>query len=155
MRYTTKTEYGLICMMHLTRKREATRVTIHEIASQENYPEPYIEKILQQLKHAGLVISQQGHDGGYRLAKPASMIHLKHIIDALEGDTFDVFCNNDVREDIVCNHICMCGVKPVWRRTKELLDQFYEAITLEMITKNPAEVQNLIPMLVRNGTHGQ
>lgn len=147
MRYTTKTEYGLICMIHIARHQEATNLTIRRIAEEERYPLPYLEKILQQLKHSGLVASHSGPNGGYRLARPATTITLRQVIDALEGATFDIFCNNDVREDIVCNHICLCGVKPVWRRTKELLDHFFDHITLETLAKDPTQVQGLIPAL--------
>ena len=63
----------------------------------------------------------------------------------LQGSTFDIFCNNDVREDIVCNHICLCGAKPIWHRTKEILDRFYDAITLDILAKSQAEVQHLMP----------
>ena len=66
------------------------------------------------------------------------------MIDALEGATFEVFCKPEVREDIICAHFCLCGIKPVWRRTKELLDKFYSSVTLEMMTKNELEVKKLI-----------
>ena len=153
MRYTTKTEYGLICMIHIAHHHEATKITIRQIAEQERYPLPYLEKILQHLKHAGLVESFQGPAGGYRLARPASAITLRQMIDALEGATFDIFCNNDVREDIVCNHICLCGVKPVWRRTKDLLDRFFDSITLETDANDPTQLQSLIPVM-KEAAHG-
>lgn len=147
MKFTIKTEYGLLCMIYLAKHNEVDRVTIREIVAQEKYPLAYIEKILQALKKAGLVVAHHGNHGGYSLARPASEIHLKQIIDALEGSTFDVFCQPDVREDIVCTHFCLCGVKPVWRKTKQLLDQFYSSVTLEMLTKNEIEVQHLMPAM--------
>ena len=148
MKFTTKTEYGLLCMIYLAKHQEADRVTIREIVAKEKYPLAYIEKILQALKKAGLVISHQGNHGGYSLARKSSEITLKQIIDALEGGTFDVFCQPDVREDIVCTHFCLCGVKPVWRKTKQLLDHFYGSVTLEMMTKNEIEVQHMMPQAV-------
>ena len=105
----------------------------------------YIEKILQALKKAGLVVSHQGNQGGYTLAKKPSEITLRQIIEAIEGATFEIFCQPEVREDIVCTHFCLCGVKPVWRKTKELLDGFYGSVTLDMLTKNEIEVRGLIP----------
>ncbi len=144
MRYTTRTEYGLICMSHLARMPDDQWVALSEIANEEHYPVPYIEKILQSLKHAGLLASQTGSQGGYKLARPAAEITIKAIIEALEGSTFDIFCEPLVREDIVCNHICLCGVKPVWKKTRDLLDHFYDSITLEMLAKSPAEVQHLM-----------
>lgn len=144
MRYTTKTEYGLICMIYMAQHAEATRMSIREMAAKEKYPVAYIEKILQQLRQAKLVTSQQGTQGGYVLARRPSEISLRNIIEALEGSTFDIFCEPQVREDIVCTHICMCGAKPIWKKTKELLDHFYDSITLEMLAKPQFEVQNFL-----------
>ena len=147
MRFTTRTEYGLMCMIYMAKNPGAEWVTIKEMAAKENYPLPYVEKILQSLRQAGLVVSHQGNQGGYCLARQASEITVKQVIDALEGGTFEVFCAPDVREDIVCTHFCLCGVKPIWRKTKELLDLFYSSLTLEMLTKNEIEVQSLMPLL--------
>ena len=143
MRYTTKTEYGLVCMAYIAKHPEASLITIKEIAQKENYPVAYIEKILQALRHAGLVISQQGNHGGFKLARKASEITLRQIIDAIEGSTFDVFCAPDTREDIICTHFCLCGIKPVWRKTKQILDDFYDGITLEMLTKDEMATQRM------------
>ncbi len=151
MRYTTRTEYGILCMVHIARHPESSIVTIREIAKKENYPVPFIEKILQALRQARLVVSHQGSHGGYVLAKKASEITLKEIIEALEGTTFETFCEPEVREDIVCTHFCLCGVKPVWRKTKEILDHFYDSITLEMLSKNELEIQHLVPSMIRVG----
>ena len=144
MRFTTKTEYGIVSMVYMARHAERGFLSIKEVASHENYPLPYIEKILQALKKAKLVVSHQGNRGGYQLAKKPSEISLKDVIDALEGGTFEVFCAPETRADIVCTHFCLCGIKPVWRGTKELLDKFYGAITLEMMTKSEFEVKKLI-----------
>ena len=91
-------------------------------------------------------MSHHGSQGGYSLAKPASGITLKQGGGVLEGGTFEVFCEPEVREEIVCTHFCLCGVKPVWRKTKNLLDRFYDSITLEMLAKNEEiEVDHLLP----------
>ncbi len=144
MKYTTKTEYALVCMAYFAKHPEANLITIKEIAEKESYPVAYLEKILQALRHAGLVISQQGNHGGFRLARKPCEITLRQIIDAIEGSTFDVFCAPDTREDIICTHFCLCGIKPVWRKTKHILDNFYNSITLEMLTKNEIENQVML-----------
>ena len=144
MRFTTKTEYGLVCMVYMARHADKKCLTIKDIASHENYPVPYIEKILQALRQAKLVISHHGNQGGYSLAKKPSEITLKQVVDALEGGTFDVFCAPETRGDIVCTHFCLCGVKPVWRKTKQILDEFYDSVTLEMMTKDEIEMRKLL-----------
>ena len=144
MKFTTKTEYGLVCMIYLARHAKRGWLSIKEIAAQEHYPVPYIEKILQALRQAKLIVSHQGNQGGYALARPPSEITLKQVIDALEGGTFEVFCAPETRGEIVCTHFCLCGVKPVWRKTKQLLDAFYDSVTLEMMTKDEIEVRKLL-----------
>ena len=144
MKFTTKTEYGLVCMVYMARHADKKCLTIKEIAAHENYPAPYIEKILQALRQHKLVTSHHGNQGGYALAKKPSEITLKQIIDALEGGTFEVFCAPATREDIVCTHFCLCGVKPVWRKTKQILDQFYDSVTLEMMTKDEIEMRKAL-----------
>ena len=144
MKFTTRTEYGLVCMIYMARRAGKGWLSIKEIAAHENYPVPYLEKILQALRQAGLIASQQGKQGGYALATRPSEITLKDIIDALEGATFEVFCAPQTREDIICTHFCLCGIKPVWRKTKQLLDEFYGSVTLEMMTKDEIEVRKLL-----------
>ena len=138
MRFTTKTEYGLVCLVYMARHGEykLDPVTIKEISSAEKYSPTYTEKIFQSLRAAGIVAAQHGNHGGYALTKSPSEITLKSIIEALEGGTFDVFCEPDTRKDITCTHFSLCGVKPVWHRTKEILDHFYGSITLDMLAKN-------------------
>ena len=92
MKFTTKTEYGLLCMVHLAKHADNGPLSIKEMAVSEKYPVPYLEKILQALRHAGLVTANHGNRGGYSLAKKASEITLKEVIDALEGGTFEIFC---------------------------------------------------------------
>ncbi len=146
MKFTTRTEYGLLCMIHLAKHPAGRWVTIKEMSSTESYPVAFLEKILQALKKAGLVLSHQGNQGGYTLARRSSDITLKDVIEALEGGTFEAFCKPEVRQDIVCTHFCLCGVKPVWRKTKQILDDFYGSVTLEMLTKNEMEVvHSLVP----------
>ena len=144
MRFTTKTEYGLVCMIYMAKHADKPWLTIKEIASHENYPVPYLEKILQALRQAKLIASHQGNQGGYALAKKPSEITLKQVIDALEGGTFEIFCAPETRPEIVCTHFCLCGVKPVWRKTKQLLDEFYGSVTLEMMTKDEIEMRKLL-----------
>ncbi len=135
MRYTTKTEYGLVCLVYLARHAPEGSVTVKEIAQKERFSAAYIEKIFQVLRAANIVDSHAGNQGGFSLSRPAAQITLKEIIEALEGHTFDVFCEPEVRDQIVCTHFCMCGVRPVWAKTKEILDHFYGSITLETLAK--------------------
>ena len=149
MKFTTKTEYGLNCLIYMARRNAGEVVTIKDMASRENFSTTYIEKIFQRLKSAHIVDSQQGKKGGFTLARKPSEITLREVIEALEGSTFDVYCEPEVREQIVCTHLCMCGIRPVWTKTKQLLDQFYGSVTLEMVAKEERDAQGFISEVVR------
>lgn len=140
MRFTTKTEYGLVCLVYMVRNGSLNPVTVKDIVRDEQYPEAYIEKILQSLRVAGIVASKQGAQGGYTLTRPPEMIHLKEIVGALEGGLFDVFCEPDVRKNITCTHHELCGLKPVWQLTQKTLGMLYEKVTLKMIADNQLEL---------------
>ena len=137
MRFTTKTEYGLFCLIYIANHSNSDQpVTIKEIAKGERYSLAFTEKIMQRLRAANIVDAHHGIQGGYVLARSSAKINLREIVEALEGHTFDVFCEPRIRKVIVCNHFPICGVKPVWIKTKEMLDQFYGSVTLEMLIKN-------------------
>ena len=144
MKFTTKTEYGLNCLIYMARRKAGEVVTIKDMASRENFSTTYIEKIFQRLKSAHIVDSQQGKRGGFTLVRKPSEITLREVIEALEGNTFDIYCEPEVREQIVCTHLCMCGIRPVWAKTKQLLDQFYGSVTLEMVAKEERDAQGCI-----------
>lgn len=139
MRFTTKTEYGLVCLVYMVRNGSLNSVTVKDIVRDEKYPSAYIEKILQSLRVAGIVSSREGSQGGYALTRMPEAINLKEIVGALEGGLFDVFCEPDVRKNITCTHHELCGLKPVWNLTKNTLAQLYEKVTLRMIAENQLE----------------
>ncbi|MBV9534423.1 MAG: Rrf2 family transcriptional regulator, partial [Solirubrobacterales bacterium] len=55
------------------------------IATAQDIPLNFLENILGELRHAGIVRSQRGADGGFRLAKPAARITIADVMRAVEG----------------------------------------------------------------------
>ena len=87
---------------------------------------------------------QQERDahGGFILSRAPSQISLKEILEALEGDIFEVFCEPQMRERIVCEHFySKCSVRPIWYRLRDLIDQFFQNITLEALLNGEPKVQ--------------
>jgi Rrf2 family protein len=84
MRITAKADYAVRASVELAAAGEGT-VKGDAIATAQDIPVRFLENILAELRHAGLVLSQRGAEGGYRLAKPASEISLADVIRAVEG----------------------------------------------------------------------
>src|SRR5688500_14501718 len=55
------------------------------ISEAQGIPLKFLENILIEMRHAGLVRSQRGRDGGYWLAKPADEITIADVVRAVEG----------------------------------------------------------------------
>lgn len=138
MRFTTKTEYGLVCLIYMAKNTEFKfdPITIKELVEAEQFSQTYTEKIMQNLRQAGIVNALHGNHGGYVLARTPQEITLKEIVEALEGGTFDVFCQPKIRDEIICTHFPLCGIKPVWEKTKNVLDELYQSLTLSMVANN-------------------
>ncbi len=136
MRFTTKTEYGVICLAHMAKKAWPASVTVKEIAEHEGFSTTFAEKILQRLRRAGIVTSQQGNRGGWMLTREPARINLKEVVEALEGSTFEAFCAPKRRKHIVCKHFSLCKLKPIWYKTQKTLDDLYQGITLEAIAED-------------------
>src|SRR5260370_36854611 len=56
-----------------------------EIARMEHIPKYYLEKVIRDLMHRGLVRARRGPGGGYQLARPAETISFRDVIEAVEG----------------------------------------------------------------------
>ena len=84
MRVSAKVDYALRAMVELA-AADPPLVKGERLASAQSIPPKFLENILLELRHAGLVASQRGAEGGYRLARPAAEITLADVIRAVEG----------------------------------------------------------------------
>jgi Rrf2 family protein len=84
MYVTARADYALRATVELAAGGAASR-TVAQIAAAQNIPPRFLENILLALRHARLLDSRRGSDGGFRLARPASEISLAEILNALEG----------------------------------------------------------------------
>jgi len=84
VRVSAKVDYALRAMAELA-AGDTPLVKGERLASAQSIPPKFLENILLELRHAGLVASQRGAEGGYRLARPAAEITLADVIRAVEG----------------------------------------------------------------------
>ncbi len=66
-------------------RREEKPVKAERIATAQEIPLNFLENILGELRHAGIVRSHRGAEGGFRLAKPADQVTIADVIRAVEG----------------------------------------------------------------------
>jgi Rrf2 family iron-sulfur cluster assembly transcriptional regulator len=145
MRFTTQAEYGLICALHLARFGGERPLAAREMADAENLPADYTEKILRRLRQAGIVTAVRGVAGGFALAREASTISVKDIIDATEGSTFEINCRRHPVDTDRCDEATACSIRPVWYALRQRIDDLLSDIKLsDLLVVGEAEVRELI-----------
>ena len=110
MRLTHLADYAVVMMTAAARKSPGERWSASEIAEETGVPAPTAQKILQMLGRAGLLDSQRGASGGYRLARDVPAISLAEIIEAVEGPIAMTQCSETGISDCALDH--HCKVKP-------------------------------------------
>src|SRR4051794_20272967 len=84
MRVTAKADYAVRAAVELASVGDGP-VKGEAISNAQGIPLRFLENILGELRHAGLVRSQRGAEGGYWLARPATEISVADVIRAVEG----------------------------------------------------------------------
>lgn len=146
MRATKWGEYGVLCSVYLAsryKENPESAVGATEIADSQRIPVQYTQQILQRLRKGDIIESVRGPKGGYRITRPPSLINMKEILYAAEGDTFEVICDSSPIYEGLCNQGFSCALKEVWRDLKVAIDELLEKRTLELLLEkhnmNPAE----------------
>jgi Rrf2 family protein len=88
MRLSARVDYALRAVAELA-LADAPR-TVEQLSGAQKIPNKYLESILGELRRGGLLRSQRGPDGGYRLARPAAEISIADVIRALDGELANV-----------------------------------------------------------------
>src|SRR5438445_6376112 len=85
MRISAKADYAVRAAVELAGVSDEKPVKAERIATAQEIPLNFLENILGELRHAGIVRSHRGADGGFRLARPAEEITVADVIRAVEG----------------------------------------------------------------------
>ncbi len=133
MRITTQGDYGLRCMINIAKNGPAEPVSIQRIAKDEGLPRTYVEQLLLKLRRSGLIKSVRGTRGGYLLARSPQSINMKEIIEALEGNVFEIVCERRSRSRTKCKYDGTCALNGVWHSLRDRVTETLEHISLEQL----------------------
>lgn len=129
MKFSTRTTYGLRAMTSLAKSTDEGSISLSSIAGSESISLAYLERIFSALKKAGLIESEKGAKGGYRLAKKASDITALEVVEALEGPISPFRCiHKDGR--VSCQAGNFCEVPKVLVKVQEAVVDTLKGIYL-------------------------
>ncbi|MFD9335748.1 RrF2 family transcriptional regulator [Streptomyces sp. NPDC060028] len=90
MRISARADYAVRAALQLAASQDDGPVKAEAIADAQDIPHKFLEGILNDMRRGGLVLSQRGGNGGYRLAKPAQSISIADVIRVVDGPLVSV-----------------------------------------------------------------
>ena len=132
MRVTAKVDYALRALVELAAADGAT-VKGDRLAAAQGIPLKFLENILAELRRAGIVGSQRGADGGYRLQRSADTVNVADVIRAVEGPLADV---HGTSPEALEPPGVAAPVREVWLATRAALRSVLEEVTVGQIARN-------------------
>jgi Rrf2 family protein len=131
MRITTQGDYALRCLLSIAGQKETGPVPISRIVEEEGLPQDYIEQLLMKLRRRRLIRSVRGVNGGYFLARDTGLITIKDVLEAVEGEAFEVICSRPRSSKKGLCHRESCVLKNVWQDLKILIENRLREITIK------------------------
>ena len=125
MRVSAKVDYALRAMLELA--AAGGLVKGEQLATAQGIPQKFLESILIDLRHAELVASRRGVEGGYALARPSEEISLADVIRAVEGPIATV---RGERPEAVDYAGAARALAPVWLDLRAAIRGVLEETTL-------------------------
>ena len=139
MKLSKKGEYALRALIDLGIAAEVGRslVQVTELAANERLPVKFLEQIMQLLREAGLVESERGKYGGYRLARPAGKIAVGQVVRFIDGPLAPIGCvSQTAYEKCSCPDETHCGLRmlmlDVRNAITSILDRYSLADVVEV-----------------------
>jgi Rrf2 family protein len=140
MRISAKTDYAIRAVVEMAASaHDGHLVKAESVADAQNIPLRFLLSILNELRHAGIVDSRRGADGGYRLAKAADVITVADVIRAIDGPLANV---GGTRPDALELSGSAAPLRDVWISLRSSIRAILEHVTVADIVAGtlPADV---------------
>lgn len=155
MKVSAQEEYGLRCLLQMTRLDAQESLSIAEISRAEELSVPNVAKLMRILRLGGLVCSVRGQAGGYVLARPAESITMDQVLRVLGGPLFGSrFCELHTGIGKTCAHCGDCSIRPVWLKMQELVGEVLKRTSLKDLLQDEAQMREWVANTVDNGREG-
>lgn len=150
------TEYGLMALRHMSRKRALDPLEVtsaREVADFYGLPFEITAKTLQRLKDTGLIQSAQGAKGGYTLQRNLEEVSLARFLELMEGPQSIVACSpivsatqasHSTEAEVPCCHYeAKCEIRKMMGGLTLRIYSFLSSIRLAELTEDPSWWENV------------
>jgi Rrf2 family protein len=127
MRVSTKSDYALRALIELVSRDSDTAVKAEEIGRLQDIPQGFLQAILADLRRAGVVISQRGQSGGWRMARDPVSVSVADVIRAVDGPLVSVY---GLRPESVEYNESAAELQKVWIAARSALREVFEKVSI-------------------------
>lgn len=125
MKLTTRGHYSVKALLDLSLQPGYGPCSVKTIASRQDLPHTYLEKLLITLRKAGLIHATRGVQGGYQLAREPAQISLGQILEAV-GESIEPLPKQTPDVNLAEDWVTLS----LWRRLHQKLQEALYSITL-------------------------
>ena len=131
MKISTKGRYALRLMVDLAEHKENGFIALKDIAKRQNISKKYLEQIVPVLNGSGLLTTNRGNRGGYKLSKEPSEDTVGDILRITEGSVAPVSCLET--EMNYCERHSCCQTLYIWEGLYKVVNEYLDGITIQDI----------------------
>lgn len=129
MKISTKGRYALRMLVDLAEHQGAGYVTLKDIAARQGISKKYLEQIVPVLHRDGILRTNRGYQGGYRLAQPPEAYTVGRILRLTEGSLAPVPCLDRISNG--CERSASCPTLSLWQGLDQVIRSYLDGITLQ------------------------
>jgi Rrf2 family protein len=139
VRVSAKTDYALRALIEMAGRDDGRPVSAEEIGRLQDIPHGFLQAILADLRRAGVVASQRGQSGGWRMAQDPAAVTVADVIRAVDGPLVSVY---GLRPESVSYNEAAGALQHVWIAARSSLREVLERVTIEALAERelPADV---------------
>jgi len=141
MRVSAKADYAIRAALELA-AADGSPLKGYELAEAQAIPKGFLENILLDLRHADIVGSQRGSEGGYWLTRPAEQVTVADVFRAVEGRITSV--RGQAPEALSFASVAY-PLEQVWLAVEASLSRVLDGVSLAELVRDevPSEIRAL------------
>ncbi len=130
MRVSAKSDYALRALIEMAGRADGRAVSAEELGRLQNIPHGFLQAILADLRRSGVVMSQRGQSGGWRMGRSAAEVSVADVIRAVDGPLVSVY---GLRPEAVSYNDSAEVLQLVWIAARSSLREVFEEVSIQQL----------------------
>ena len=130
MRVSAKSDYALRALIEMASRSDGRAISAEELGRLQDIPHGFLQAILADLRRAGIVMSQRGQSGGWRMGRSAEDVSVADVIRAVDGPLVSVY---GLRPEAVTYNESAAVLQHVWIAARHSLRDVFEQVSIQQL----------------------